>query len=427
MYRLRPPHVFVHKRVYENPRAVARMERILKAIGNPPIQEVGAGDTDRVLEMVGPAEDASIVSGRVRHGIERRDADPSFLFNTFEWDESKRSKPVTRRSGSFARRIAAAMAGVGEDFAFSRREANWMSGRTQYVCQGGWGIHSLKGCAHKCNYCDEGYLVNFMLDLEEFADCVGRMMERRPQQKLYRYDLYSDSICFEPEYGASAILSERFARTKDKYLLYYTKSDNVGHLLGLPHKSHAIFYCTLATETVCGKIERGTPSMQARIEGLRRCQEAGYRVRVGFSPIIPVPHWRREATECLEQLFAKVRPETVRLWILSLMSAEETERLIGADMLDPQIADAMRRAAGQLTEQFAQPFPPEVRAEVYSYYIDEIGRLSPETPVSLCSETRPIWDRLAGRLRMSPDNLYCCCGAQSAPGAQGAGRKEALR
>ena len=417
MYNLHPPHLFVHRRVYDNPRAVARMQRILAAVGNPPVQEVDTADTDRVLALAGPPEAAPLISGRMRHGIERRDADPSFLFNTFVWDESKRAKPATKVPGSLARRIAGVMAGVGEDFAFSRREANWSSGGTQYVCQGGWGIHSLKGCAHKCNYCDEGYIVNFMLDLEEFADCVGRMMERRPQQKLYRYDLFSDSICFEPEYGASAILSERFARTKDKYLLYYTKSDNVGHLLDLPHKSHAIFYCTLATETVCREIERGAPLMPARIEGLRRCQEAGYRVRVGFSPIIPVRGWRREATACIEQLFAKVRPETVRLWILSLMTADETDRLIGADMLDPEISAAMHRAAGQLTEGFAQPFPLEVRAEVYSYYLDEIRRVSPSTPVSLCSETRPVWDRLSGHLRMSPDRLYCCCGAQSAPGS----------
>ncbi|MDH7569472.1 MAG: hypothetical protein QHJ73_07795, partial [Armatimonadota bacterium] len=232
---------------------------------------------------------------------------------------------------------------------------------------------------------------------------------------LYRYDLYSDSICFEPEYGASAILTDTFARTKDKYLLYYTKSDNVEHLLDLPHNGHAIFYCTLATESVCRFIERGTPSMQARIEGLRRCQEAGYRVRVGFSPIIPIPNWREEATACIEQLFAKVQPETVRLWILSLMTAEETERLIGLEWLDPKFVEAMRRAAPTLTEDFARPFPLEARVEVYAHYLDEIRRVSPDTPVSLCSETRPVWERLSDRLRMSPDALYCCCGQWSVP------------
>ncbi len=413
MYPLRPPYVFVHRRVYRNRLAVARMERILAAIGNPPVIEVDSTDTDRVLELAGPPADLPAVAGRVRQGIERREADPSFLFNTFVWDDAERTAPTTRFRSSLAQRIAAVMAGVGETFAFSRREANWCSGGTQYVCQGGWGLHSLKGCPHKCDYCDEAYIVNFMLDLEEFADHVSSMLARRPEQKLYRYDLYSDSIGFEPEYGASAILSECFAKSGDKYLLYYTKSDNVDHLLDLPYKSNAIFYCTLSTDTVCRLIERGTPSMEQRIEGLRKCQEAGYRVRVGFSPIIPVRQWREEAVDCIEKLFAKVQPETVRLWVLSLMTAAETETLIRPELLDPEIVRAMHAAAPLLTESFAQPFPRETRVEIYGHYLDVLSRVSATTPVSLCSETQAVWECLAGKLRMTPDRLYCCCGGRS--------------
>ncbi len=413
MYTLRPPHVFMHRRVQHNRLALARMERILAAIGNPPVIEVDDTDTDRVLEMAGPPADLPTVGGRARQGLERREADPSFLFNTFVWNKAERSAPKTRFRSSLAQRVAAVMAGVGEDFAFSRREANWTSGGTPYVCQGGWGIHSLKGCPHKCDYCDEGYIVNFMLDLEEFADHVSLLLAQRPEQKLYRYDLFSDSLGFEPEYGASAILSECFAKSSDKYLLYYTKSDNVDHLLDLPHKSNAIFYCTLSTDTVCRLIERGTPSMAQRIEGLRKCQQAGYRVRVGFSPIIPVRNWREEAVDCIEMLAAKVQPETVRLWILSLMTAAETEALIRPELLDPDAVRAMRAAAPHLTELYAQPFPLETRVEIYGHYLEVLNRTSPATPVSLCTETAAVWERLSGKLRMTPDCLYCCCGGRS--------------
>jgi hypothetical protein len=256
--------------------------------------------------------------------------------------------------------------------------------------------------------------MNVMLDLEDFADHVRGVIEARPQQQLYRYDMYSDSIGLEPEYGASAILSRTFADMGDKHLLYYTKSDNVEHLLDLP-KSNAIFYMTLGTETQCRAIERGTPSMARRIEALRRCQEAGYRVRVGFSPIIPVRLWREEATECLERLFEAVRPETVRLWVLSLMSPKGAAAAVGLDRLDPAFAEMVRRNSSyRPNEIFDQPFPHEARAEVYAWWLDELRRISPGTPVSLCSERRELWDALGDRLRMSPDDLYCCCGGRSA-------------
>ncbi|MBI2440195.1 MAG: hypothetical protein HYV35_02370 [Lentisphaerae bacterium] len=288
MYDLHPAQVFVHKRVYANPLALARLDRMLGALGHPPVQVVDERDTDRIIEAVGVGDSQAEQCPRWRQGVEKRAEDPAFLFNTFVWDEELRTPNPKERLNSCAQMIASVMAGVGEDFAFSQRNPSLLSPEKAHVCQGGWGIHSLKGCVHKCDYCEEGYLVNFMLDLEEFAEHVLRMMERRPEQKLYRYDLYSDSICFEPEYGASAILASAFAETADKYLLFYTKSANVEHLLNLPHKAHSIFYCTLATATVCREIERGTPGMDARIAALRRCQEAGYVVRVGFSPIVPI-------------------------------------------------------------------------------------------------------------------------------------------
>lgn len=413
MYDLKPPRVFVHKRVYDSPPAVARMERMLAAMGHPATEDVDTDDTDRVLQAAGMDAFPENLAARARQGVLQPTEDPLLLFNTFAWDAADRRGVAREYHNSCSRRIAHVMAGAGEDFAFSRRDLH--DPNRQFVCQGGWGLHSLKGCVHRCAYCGEGFLVNIMLDLEAFVEHVEAMMARRPQQKLYRYDMYSDSICFEPEYGASALLSECFARTADKYLLYYTKSDNVDHLLALPDREHSIFYCTLSTETACREMEPGAPSMSARIEGLRSCQEAGYVVRVGFSPIIPVHGWREEATRCLEDLFAAVAPDTVRLWVVSIMHCEEAEAALGADKLDPAMLDAMRRAAPQMGNTWHAPFPPEARAEIYTHYIREIARISPETPVSLCSEARGVWDALAGVLKMTPDNLYCCCGGTSVP------------
>ena len=416
MYDLHPPHVFVHERVYRNPKAVTRLERMLNGLGNPLVQTVTTADTDRVVALTHPPADNEPVRGKVRHGLDRNGHDPAFLFNTFVWDAAERgSWDKQKHDDVFSSSIARLMAGVGDDFAFSRRSLIFESQDPEWVCQGGWGIHSLKGCVHRCHYCHEGYCVNVMLDLEDFGDHVLEMMQERPEQKVYRYDLFSDSICFEPEYGASHLLADRFARTDDKYLLFYTKSHNVEHLLEIPDKSHCISYLTLATESVCRDVEEGTPSMEQRIEALRLCQEAGFPVRVGFSPIIPLRNWRQEATECLEQLLRVVQPDTVRLWLLSLMDADELDRLVGLENLDPKFAESVRGVDPAGMHHFALPFTVEDRVEVYGHYIREIKRLSPTTPVSMCSERRVIWERLKDDLSMSPDTLYCCCGGLSPP------------
>ena len=414
MYDLKPSRIYVHRRVYRDPLAVARMERMLAALGNPSVVDVDERDTDRILDECGPPPGIPITTHGVAQGVEKRGEDPALLFNTFEWDPAKRTTLTKEYRSGWHRRLAMLLAGVGEDFAWSKRGPNLGSETGEYVCEGGWGIHTLAGCVHKCDYCAEGYVVNLMLDIEAFADRLSALLARRPEQNLYRYDMMSDSICFEPEYGASAVLSECFARSGDKHLLYYTKSDNVEHLLDLP-RSNAIFYCTLSTETVCRVIERDTPSLDRRIEGLATCQKAGYRVRVGFSPIIPIDNWREEATEAIEKLFAAVSPEVVRLWVVSLMKASEFERCIDPSLIDPSCLAEMRSVGHGLDDKdnWQKPFPPHVREAIYAHYLDELHRVAPDTPVGLCSEERAVWDRLRDKLNMSPGNLLCCCGGQS--------------
>ena len=89
MYNLDPPQVFVHRRVYENKKATARMERMLEKLGNPPFEEVGENDADKVIEAAGARDDLPVQSGRVRQGIEKIINDPIMLFNTFVWDPDK--------------------------------------------------------------------------------------------------------------------------------------------------------------------------------------------------------------------------------------------------------------------------------------------------------------------------------------------------
>ena len=62
------------------------------------------------------------------------------------------------------------------------------------------------------------------------------------------------------------------------------------------------------------------------------------------------------------------------------------------------------------------PFPPEVRAEVYSFYLDEIRKHDRDVPVFLCTESPELWREFAPRLGFEPGNYACACGPQSVPG-----------
>ncbi|NCO35241.1 MAG: hypothetical protein AUJ92_08900 [Armatimonadetes bacterium CG2_30_59_28] len=421
MYDLQPKAVFAHKRVYDNPIALKRMERMLEALGIDPrdVPTVDLTNLDEIIEVAGATESLATEAmlrgghGRVRQGHLKLERDPVLVFNTFVWDEDKREQPMRELRNPQAAGLQRLFCGVGTDFAYSQREL--LSPGRPYVCQGGWGIHTLRGCFHKCDYCCQGFLVSVMLDLEDFCVDLSRMFRERPEQLLYRYDLYSDILAFEPEYGATEALGECFAE-HEKYLLLYTRSNNVEYLADLPYQENVLINWTLSMQTQAEVIERDSPSLEERIEAMRFCQEHGYKVRAGFSPIIPIATWRRETSEMLELLFSKVQPEVLRGWVLAMMEAYEFEQMFDTGMMDQKHMTQMREAAEELAGQHIAPFPLDVRAEIYEHYLDEVSRISPETPFALCTEHPRLWEMLKDKLCMSPGKMFCCCGGLSRPG-----------
>lgn len=423
MYDINPKAVYAHERVYTNPRAVKRMQRMLEAIGvaESDVPRVNNDDIDEIIRVAGLTEDLAALTeggqGRIRQGHVKLAHDPVLVFNTFVWNVSDQTSSEREFRNPLAKRLQRLFCGVGANFAYSYRQL--MTPRaTHYVCQGGSGIHTLGGCLHKCDYCGQGFLVNLMIDLEDFCDHLPELFARQPEQLLYRYDLYSDILAFEPEYGASALFGRRFAEY-GKYLLLYTRSDNVQYLAGLEERKHVLINWTISMETQARIIERDSPTLDERIEAMRFCQSNGYVVRAGFSPVIPIANWREETTDMLQRLFSQVEPEVLRAWVLAMMEASEFEAMFDTDMMDPWAVARMRESEEELRGMHMAPFPLDVREEIYRYYLDETAKINPETPFALCTENPALWPRLQDRLMMTRDAMFCCCGGVSVPGNSG--------
>ena len=427
MYKVKPKAVFAHKRVFDNPKAVARMERMLDAIGVSPsdVPKVELGDFDEIMKACESFEEHSTAEilkmghGRMRQGHLRVNSTPVFIFNTFAWDKSEHVPVPGHIKSNQGQTLFRLLDGVGEDFAFSRREKHVADTAAGYVCQGGWGIHTLRGCLHKCDYCGQSFVNTVLLDIEDYCEHLSAMFKRRPEQLLYRYDLFSDILGLEPEYGASELLAKCF-KDHGKYLLLYTRSDNVEWLANMPNPENTLINWTLSMDTQCRTIERDSPPLDRRIEAMRFCQEHGYVVRAGFSPIIPVKNWRQETTEMLEQLFSKVRPEVLRGWVLAMMDAIEFEMLFDTANMDPDIMRRMREAAPELNGKHHAPFPVDVRAEIYLHYLREVERMRPGTPFALCTENEGSG---TSSTRRCPWRATTCSAAAAVPAFREHGRR----
>jgi len=228
----------------------------------------------------------------------------------------------------------------------------------------------------------------------------------------------TDTICLEPEYGASEIMVSTFANWPGRYVLLYTKSDNVEHLLDLRHNGHTLISWSVSCETASAKIEKNTPSPEDRIRAIERCQQAGYTVRVRLSPICPIKNWREENRDLIRRLLSRVSPDIISIDVLGWMDIPQIRDGMDLSLFEQEYVDALDRleAEGFERRNAKHVWPHEMREEVLRFVIEEIQRVRPDQPVSICMETPGMWRALGPLMGMEPANYACCCGPTSVPG-----------
>ena len=371
--------VYVDPSVYTRENSRVRLERML-----PHIQ------CDNIREYDNAAREEMAKIGQRRHGKDDFGDDAVLVFTTFE--PERQWAYYHFRDGPYA-----------------------MEGRDGY-CQSALELNSVWGCVFRCAYCGFGRSIHFSLDVERLINGLDDVFARYPEQRLYKYSNMTDLPPFEPELDAVAPMVRRFAQESDRYLMLFTKSDNIDFLLGLEHGGQTIISWSISCDTASRAVDKRAPTMGERIDAMRKAQAAGYRVRARLSPIVPVRNWRQEYEDLFDEMFAKARPDIITLELLGWFGYEDLAKLVPLDMLDPEPTAAAEAAAEELSSVGWGPFTEDFYQEVYRFCIEAVRRHSATTPVSVCHGTQATWDALGGLMGMTPDNYICNCGPTSAPG-----------
>jgi spore photoproduct lyase len=418
MKPFQPQNFYITQWAAEDPRCVARMERLMGGFGMP-VDRVQLLSEDDLEEIIRAKDwfDLDVRQGQIGFS-----GDPDVVFNKLLFPTPEERAEIEQRhemlrhnpGGGYTHGFLRMLYGIHDGYHYEDGPAKRESGVN---CWSLYDLHSAYGCFHKCRYCRRGRVTSLALNIEDFLDATDRLMAANPWQRVFRYDVETDCLPLEPEYGMCRALVEHYAKLPDHYVILFSKSDNVDFLLDLPHQGHTIMLWTLSTPTVSRQIEVDTATTEERIEAARKCQQAGYTVRFKCKPIVPIARWHEEATDMFEKLFAAVQPDNISMEMLFFDSMAEFRAIFPVELFDPALLarmDEIETTTG-FTDR-SHPFPDDVRAEIYTHYLREIKRLSPHTRVSLCAETQAMWDLLAGELDCTFSAFACNCGPVALPG-----------
>ena len=407
--------IYLKQEAKADPRSMQRVERMLPFIKCPTAPVVV---DDAALHQVIANEK---LNGVPRHGLNHRKIEPIVIFNQFlyQHDEVERARRRAQFPELFRSWLLQYAGYGGWDW---RRSGDEEYRRTTgLVCQPAYAIHSFWGCHFRCAYCNLGHMANIYVNLEDWIahlEAGLADLKNSPDQRLFQWDNGTDVVCWEPEYGGTKLLVDLFARTPGKYLeLYVGKSDYVDYLLGYDHRGKTVCCWSLGTTKQCRTVEPRSAGMNARIASVRKCQQAGYPVRIRLSPMVPLVGWADDLRTMLRRLFAAATPDPITMEPLRFCTYETLCRDFKPGSIDPEFLAAMSRIPADAPSTEKNEFPDEYRLRMYRVVLDELARLSPQTPVALCREKRTLWDALGAdfaRMKQFPDDYVCNCGPKSA-------------
>jgi len=401
MRNLRPSAVYVVDGVLGNSHAKKRLLAFREKITTDTVKNVSYEQLDKMAAS--NKWDAGLSK---RTGTVRTARDPILVFDMFRWYSEEQSKQLQQVYPHLKHTF------FGSNYATVRQKQHLA--KQGVVCKTAIELHIAFGCIQRCQYCHTSDVLNIMLNVEELPNKIDELIKLKPEQRLYKCDSWTDTIALEPELGVSQVLVPYFSQLSDKYLLLYTKSDNIDHLLHLEHCSKTIISWTISSPTVAHKIEDFTPSTASRIAAMKKCQDAGYRVRCRFQPIVPIVGWQADNKRMIEMMAdSGVKPDVFALKSLSHMRANDLNKVFEEGLLHPQfIQNAVDASPLGIS---SGPICEEDRIKIYKHITSLLQKYFPDTPIALCTETGKVWRAMSPILGVNAHNYVCVCGPDCTP------------
>jgi DNA repair photolyase len=136
--------------------------------------------------------------------------------------------------------------------------------------------------------------------------------------------------------------------------------------------------------------EENVPSIDERLEAMRRVAGQGYPVRAIVMPIIPVEGWKGLYTAFTQRLLESVPIQ--RLTLGGICIYRSARDLMERKMGTRNVVSRHIEAAAPMAGDGRARYPRRLRHEVYSSIIQSARRLRPDLEIALCLEEQALWE-----------------------------------
>ena len=172
-------------------------------------------------------------------------------------------------------------------------------------------------CLYDCRYCFlQGMFqsANYVLfvNYEDFQLDIQRIAQEAAGEPVHFFSGYDcDSLALEPVTGFAEHFIPFFSQIPNAWLELRTKSTQVRSLLNQTPYSRCIVAFSLSPEEVATKVEDKAPPLARRLDAMCKLQDQGWPLGLRFDPLIYQTHYKEHYRRLFDQVFAKVKSESL--------------------------------------------------------------------------------------------------------------------
>jgi spore photoproduct lyase len=276
------------------------------------------------------------------------------------------------------------------------------------VCCNYYIVNLTSNCIYDCSYCvlqdflENNPILQAFVNLEDVLSELGEIFAEHPD-RTFRVGTgeIADSLALDEVIPHSDILVPFFNRQKNAVVELKTKSSCVSNLLKHDPKNVVISWSINPAEIVDSE-EKGTASLESRIEAAKLCQERGFKIGFHFDPIIIFPNWEKAYKELTDTIFNNLNPENIE-WIS-----------LGSFRYRPNLKKVVKQRHPETILFNSEHVPSEdgkfrylrpLRNEAYDTIRNYIKERADNIGVYLCMETKEVWETVTGKLPRSDKKL----------------------
>ncbi|MHC5055366.1 MAG: SPL family radical SAM protein [Planctomycetota bacterium] len=267
------------------------------------------------------------------------------------------------------------------------------------TCPNYWHFSPYDFCFYGCRYC---YLagtagvwfsptVKIYVNLPEIVREIDRVANRLADPTAFYVGKLQDGLALDPLTAYSTVLVPFFARHRYARQVILTKSADVERLVGLGHRGCTTLSWSLLPPEVAPRFEVNVPPVEARIDAMKRCADAGYPVRAVLMPLVPVDGWESIYLRFVARLLAEVPIR--RLTLGGICSYRNARGLMERKLGRSNTVSVNFERNGGCGDGRVR-YPPDLRARMYGALVEAARSARPDVELALCLEERPVWEAL---------------------------------